>query len=331
MPDARKSPAPAAQGGGGKGGKGKGKNDQAQAGKGGKPAGGGKQDKIDRDQIEEDYGLSYALFKAFPELEKLLKNAIAGNWTPTKFQVELRQTEWFKKHSDIWREVTALHYSDPATYEERFQESLTAVTNLAGSVGAQISQQGLERLAKRSLLFGFDEAQIRDVLAKHVKPGGQGYYTGDMSTIEDQLRSTAIQNGVTLNEGQLQKWMQSIVRGDASQDQFVTSIRRMAADAFPLYGEQVKGGLDLMDVASPFIQSMAQILELNPADIQLTDPTIRRALSGKTDSTGKVLPTTTSDFEDALRNDSRWMYTKNAKSTAEGFAASISKMWGLMG
>ena len=303
----------------------KGKKPGAKGGKG------GKQDKINRDQIEEDYGLSYALFKAFPELEDLLKKAIAGNWTPTKFQVELRQTDWFKTHSDVWREVTALFHSDPATYEERFQESLTAVTNLAGAVGAQITGAGLERLAKRALLFGMDESQIRDVLAKHVKPGGEGYYTGDLSTIEDQLRSTAIQNGVTLGEGQMQKWMQSIVRGDASQEQFVTAIRRMAADAFPLYGEQVKGGVDLMDVASPFIQSMSQILELNPADIKLTDPTIRRALSGKTDSSGKVVPTTTSDFEDSLRNDARWMYTRNARDTAEGFAASISKMWGLMG
>jgi len=299
------------------------KNDDKGKGKG------GGQDKIDRDQIEEDYGLSYALFKAFPELEELLKKAIADNLTPTEFQVELRQTKWFEKHSDVWREVTALFHSDPATYEERFQESLTAVTNLAGAVGAQITNQGLERLAKRALLFGFDEAQIRDVLAKHVRPSGAGYYTGELSTIEDQLRSTAIQNGISLNEDQMRRWMQSIVRGDASQDQFVTAIRRMAADAFPLYGEQVKAGVDLMDVASPFIQSMSELLEINPADIKLTDPTIRRALAGRVDSSGKYVPTTISDFEDALRNDDRWLYTKNARRTAEGFAASIGKMWGL--
>lgn len=289
-----------------------------------------KQDKIDRDQIEEDYGLSYALFKAFPELEQLLKDAIAGNWTPTKFQVELRQTKWFEKHSDVWREVTALHYSDPATFNDRLAESQAAVANLAASVGAQLTPAGLERLAKRSLLFGFDEAQIRDVLAKHVKPSQSGYYTGELSTVEDQLRSTALQNGINLAPDQMQKWMQSIVRGDANQDQFVTAIRRMAADAFPLYGEQVSAGVDLMDVASPFIQSMSDILEMSPADIKLTDPTIRRALSGRRDSSGKVVATTLSEFEDDLRKDSRWMYTKNAKTTAEGMAASIGKMWGLL-
>lgn len=310
---------------GNKGKPGKGKDDKPT-----KPKGNGGQDKIDRDQIEEDYGLSYALFKAFPELHDLLKKAIANNWTPTKFQVELRQTKWFEKHSDVWREVTALQYSDPATFEDRLSESLAMVGNIAGGIGAQISQKGLERLAKRALLFGFDEAQIRDQLAKHVKPSGAGYYTGDLSSIEDQLRSTAIQNGISLNDSQLQTWMQSIVRGDASQDQYITAIRRMAADAFPLYGEQVRGGIDLMDVASPFIQSMSDLLELNPADVKLTDPTIRRALSGATDSSGKTVPLNISQFEDSLRQDARWMYTKNAKKTAEGMAASIGKMWGLV-
>lgn len=309
---------------------GKGKKGAKQPDKGKGAAAPAGQDKIDRDQIEEDYGLSYALFKAFPELEQLLKDAIAGNWTPTKFQVELRQTKWFEKHSDVWREVTALHYSDPATFNDRLAESQAAVANLAASVGAQLTDKGLERLAKRALLFGFDEAQIRDVLAKHVKPSGAGYYTGELSVVEDALRATALQNGISLAPDQMKKWMQSIVRGDASQEQYVTAIRRMAADAFPLYGEQVNAGVDLMDVASPFIQSMSELLEINPADVKLTDPTIRRALSGRRDSSGKVVATTLSEFEDALRQDSRWMYTKNARQTAEGMAASIGKMWGLL-
>lgn len=306
------------------------KKDQPKGPKGNAVVEAPKQDKLDRDQIEEDYGLSYALFKAFPELNDLLKKAIAGNWTPTKFQVELRQTKWFEKHSDVWREVTALQFSDPATFNDRVQESLAAVQNLAASVGAQMTPQGLERLAKRALLMGWDEAQIRDVVSKHVRPSGAGYYTGDLSEIEDQLRSTALQNGITLQGDQLQKWMQEIVRGNSSREQYVTAIRKMAADAFPLYGEQVRAGVDLMDVASPFIQSMSELLELNPADIKLTDPTIRKALSGTAGSNGQVGPTTLSAFEDSLRQDKRWLYTKNAKKTAEDFGASIAKMWGLV-
>jgi hypothetical protein len=255
---------------------------------------------------------------------------VAESWSPGKFQVELRQTKWFAKHSDIWREVTALHYSDPATYDERYQNTLTQVTNLAASLSAQLSPEGLAKLAKRALLFGMDETQISDQLARYVKPSKEGYYTGELSSIEQTLRSTALQNGVHLSDDQLKKWLQAIVRGDSSQEQFQSGIRTMAAQMFPIYGEQIRGGMDLVDVATPYIQSMSTLLEMNPGSITLDDPTIRRALAGARDAQGKVNTTLISDFEDSLRNDPRWLKTRNARTTAEGFAASIGKMWGLV-
>lgn len=308
--------------------RGKDKPDDKSKGRGGKDTKGPKQDKINQDQIEEDYGLSYALFKAFPELDDLLQKAVNNNWSPQKFQVELRQTKWFQKHSDTWREITALQHSDPATFQERLENTKTAILNMAGSVSAVLSNEGLDRLAKRALLFGMDEAQIRDVLAKHVKPSSTGTYTGELAGIEQDLRSTALANGVSLNDEQVQRWMRSIVRGEASQDQFVTNIRGIAASQFSLYGEQIRSGMDLVDVASPYMQSMADILEVNPASLTLTDPTIRRALSGARDQQGKVNPMTISDFEDSLRRDPRYMYTKQATRTAETLATQLAKSWG---
>lgn len=289
----------------------------------------GKQDTIDQDQIEEDYGLSYALFKAFPELNDLLKTAIAEVWSPGKFQVELRQTGWFKKHSDVWRENTALKFADPATFDERYQTTLAKVQDLAAAVGARVSDKGLERLSKRALLLGLSDDEIHNKLANFVRPDPSGSYTGDVASIEGDLRAVALQNGVRLHDDQLKKWMQSIVRGDASQEQFVNNIRTMAAQQFPIYGEQIKGGMDLIDVANPYIQSMSSLLEMAPGAITLDDPTIRRALTGARDDKGKVQPTSLTDFEDGLRRDKRWQYTKNAKDQALGYAASLSRMWGL--
>lgn len=288
-----------------------------------------KQDKINKDDIEEEYGLSWALFESAPELKKLLKKAVAGNWTPSKFQVELRQSDWFKKHSDVWRENTALSYSDPATFQERLDNTVTKLGNLAAASGASLSEGALQRLAKRALLFGMDDAQLRDHLAAYVVPSAEGNYTGDLSAVENELRQTAMQNGVKINDDQLKKWMRSIVRGDASQDQFVTNIRSLAAQQFPLYGEQIKGGMDLMDVATPYLQSMASMLELPATGLTLEDPTIRRALAGARDNKGAFVPTSIADFEDTLRKDSRWMYTRSAKDQAKGYAANIAKMWGL--
>ena len=285
-------------------------------------------DKINQDEIEQEYGLSYALFKSFPELDALLKKAVAHSWTAQRFQVELRQSDWFKHHSDVWRQNIALKFSDPSTYKERLGNSLTSVQNLAGAFGARLSDKATRRLAERALLFGWDENQIRDVLAKHVIPSETGHYGGDLSAIENQLRNTALRNGVRIGDHQLRNWMRNIVRGDSSQQQFETHIRDVAAKTFSAYGDQIKGGMDMADLASPYIQSMSDILELNPASLDLYDHTIRKALSFKNDK-GEQVPMSITDFEDSLRQDQRWQYTKQAKDQAKGYTNAIAKMWGL--
>jgi hypothetical protein len=285
------------------------------------------QDRIDQDKIEEEYGLSYALFQAFPELKELLRKAVNGNWSPSKFQVELRQTQWFKKHSDVWRETTALKFSDPSTYRERLANSMTAVQNLAGSFGARLG--ALKRLAERALLFGMSDDQIRDVLANHIKPSEGGHYSGQLSGIEQDLQSLAARNGVRVGKKQLQNWMKSIVRGDASQQQFEQHIRDLAAQTFGAYGDQIRSGIDLIDAASPYMQSMTEILELNPGALDLYDPTLRRAMTGTRNDKNEVVPMSLTDFEDQLRKDRRWQYTQNAREQAMGFTSAISKMWGL--
>jgi hypothetical protein len=126
----------------------------AQKGDQNKGGGGEKKDTINQDDIEEEYGLSYALFKAFPELDDLLKKAIANSYTAQRFQVELRQTKWFQKHSDIWRENTALFYSDPATFEERLGTVTTKLGDLAASVGARLTPNTLSRRAQPAQLTG---------------------------------------------------------------------------------------------------------------------------------------------------------------------------------
>lgn len=286
-------------------------------------------DKINRDEIEQEYGLSYALFKAYPELMKLLKKAVAENYTAGRFQIELRQTDWFKNHSDIWRQNIALKYSDPATYKERLQNSITSVNNLARAFDADLSQKALRRLSERALLLGWSEDQIRDVLAGHVRPGQDGHYEGQLSAIEAQLRNTALRNGVRVNREQMRGWMRQIVRGNASQDQYQTHIRDLAAQTFAAYGDQIRGGMDVIEVASPYMQTMADLLELNPGSIDLYDQKIRKALSFKNDK-GENVPMSISDFEDEVRRDKRWQYTQGAKDQMTEYAINLGKMFGVL-
>jgi hypothetical protein len=70
-----------------------------------------------------------------------------------------------------------------------------------------------------------------------------------------------------------------------------------------------------MDLASPYISSMAQILELPAGDINLFDPLIKKALQYKDPKKGgpKAMPLWA--FEQELRSTSQWRQTKNAQDS----------------
>src|SRR5690348_14538965 len=102
-----------------------------------------KKDKLDPKEIEREYGFAYSFFKSDPELMKLLKDAVAGTWDVSQFEAHLKATKWYKKHSDVWRQTSALKHTDPATYQERLGNMRSQVANLAGQFGAKLTNAEL--------------------------------------------------------------------------------------------------------------------------------------------------------------------------------------------
>jgi hypothetical protein len=69
---------------------------------------------------------------------------------------------------------------------------------------------------------------------------------------------------------------------------------------------------------------MANILELNEGQIDLTDPTLRMAINDKGDMN-------LYDYSKALRQDSRWQYTGNAREEVSDAALTVLRNFGFQG
>ena len=289
-------------------------------------AGRGK-DRLNPKEIEREYGFAYKFFKSSPELWKLLNQSINQGWGVSRFQAELRSTKWFKKHSDIWRQNTALRYSDPTTYQERLGNYRTQVANLAGQWGADLTKAELTRISTRAFMFGWSEAEIMDHLAPQVEPSS-GRFKGQLAGMQDQLQATAHANGINLNESSVKTWMRSIVSGSADIKQYQDYIRSLAAQTFKPYARDIQAGVDVADLAAPYMQSMAETLEINPASINMFDPTIRKAMAHQNEK-GEAVPLSVTDFEDQLRADNRWQYTDSAHKQLKGYANQLGKLWGI--
>ncbi len=129
---------------------------------------------------------------------------------------------------------------------------------------------------------------------------------------------------LSLSDVQVNNFLADLKAGQ-SLDTINKRIRSIAAMGMPdSIKEMVASGVDLETVYQPYKNRMAAILELNPETIDINDPTLRSAIGQD-----KEMPLY--QFEKALRKDSRWQYTNNAKKEVSDIALRVLKDFGLQG
>lgn len=139
-----------------------------------------------------------------------------------------------------------------------------------------------------------------------------------------KIKDFARSNLLSLSDVQVNNFLADLKAGQ-SLDTINKRIRSIAAMGMPdSIKEMVASGVDLETVYQPYKTRMAAILELNPETIDINDPTLRSAIGQD-----KEMPLY--QFEKALRKDSRWQYTNNAKKEVSNIALRVLKDFGLQG
>jgi hypothetical protein len=126
------------------------------------------------------------------------------------------------------------------------------------------------------------------------------------SLTAQDLISTARANGITLSQDQINSYVTD-VRNGKDVKVLKNQIRNLAGIGMPDSVKKLLAeGTDLDTIYSPYRQTMAAVLEINPETISFTDPVLRSAI-------GPNGETPLYDFQRALRKDARWQYTNNAR------------------
>lgn len=285
-----------------------------------------KKPKTDKEWAEY-YDWALSLLRSDPELWNLFKRAQKGNYNQARFVAELRKTKWWKTHSESARKTIALKHTDPETWRNQVRTIYQNITQLAGQMGLRVSWKTMWDMAEDALMFGWDNAKLRSQLAKFLKKGVGGFY-GEAGEAEDQLRQYAFQMGVRLDEGALSGWLKGIVAGTRTVEDYKGWLQQQALSAFPTLSEQIKGGLSVREIASPYMEAMGRILEINSDALDLYDPVLRGALTAVNKETGKAELKPLWQFENELRKDPRWLKTNNAREGINTVARDVLQDFG---
>ena len=84
----------------------------------------------------------------------------------------------------------------------------------------------------------------------------------------------------------------------------------------------------MRQIASPYINTYANILGIDPAAITLNDNLLKQGLQGTDPATPGAMPLW--QFEKQVRQDPRWAQSKDAMDSLNNTGATILRQWGLM-
>lgn len=293
--------------------------------------------KLDDKTLATLYGLSQKLINSSKQLKDLFKEAVGQGWSPEVFVAHLKNTDWWATNSDPKRKYLTDRYTDPATWQQKWNQFATAANSLAVQVGIGNLLGGGTSLGKMNDLLekatyhlyadGWTQDQLKSWLGSQVTTHGSVMW-GEAGENYDKLHALAYSNGMTYSQKWYADQAKAIVGGKKSFEQLEAEIRQQAAARWKGYGTQIQAGVNALDLAAPYIQTVSQLLELPSTDVDLSNKLVSKAMSttNKDGSTYSLW-----QLENDVRNDPKWRTTKNAQDSISSVAHDILHDFGLIG
>jgi hypothetical protein len=303
---------------------------------------------VDRDKKTGELG----------QLGKLLLKAVEQGYDKERFLDEAMLTDWWQSNAGSVRE----RIIDLNKYKELQKKGLDVSKSDFGMYQTNKMRQVKDR-AKQLAGVTLDDAAAQKIVediyngfldndplaidrliipyvSKTTNLYGQGSVTGfggEALQVQQSLAAIAKANGLAITDilpklggGVLgkdaeQTTIQEILSGNIDLNTVLSNARQIAAQGQPEYVRKLLGsGYNLEDIYAPYKQTMANVLEINPDQIDLNDNSLRMAINEKGDMN-------IYDYKKALRQDDRWQYTGQAKESVSNAALKVLQDFGFQG
>lgn len=295
-------------------------------------------DKLNRQELAAQYQSAVGVIYSVPELQGIFTQALNEGWSNDRMIAAVQNSEWYRGNNEYARIAWAREQTGGADWQATLQNARSAVQQAAVASGADLTPAETDALARRYVYEGWDQdgrqALLGQALAGEITylPDERGMtrLMGGAGDLAAQLREVAYANGMTYSDSYYLSAARSVASGLSTADDWERDIRGQAAGMWQPYADKINAGANVYDLASPYIQTMAQELELSPADITLGDPHIRQALLG-VDEAGNPKTMSLWEFQQKLRQDPRWEQTSKAQNEITSVTGRVMQMFGLMG
>jgi hypothetical protein len=306
-------------------------------------------------EVQADYSLPDIIFSNVKSLGAILDKYVNGKIDDNQFRKEIEKDPWYRQNSaEIKaRYLQKFNYQDlvnsgnakgTTDYEQQIAKITNNLIRKSREIGSAIDEGQAKLIAEDLYIHNqdADDAVVTRRLVSGIRPmAGMvgGRLTEDYSGLALQnyqgLQAIAKRNGFRIEDilprgadgkpATAQETLQRLALGEIDPTRLEQDVRKLAAIGQPQFVRDLLGqGIDLDEIYSPYRKTMARILELDEGQIDLTDPTLRMGINDKGD-------VNLYDYSKALRQDSRWQYTGNAREEVSDAALTVLRNFGFQG
>lgn len=295
---------------------------------------------VSSEELSAMYGIPLAVINSNPELKSLFDQAWAAEkagmaWSQELFTIKLRNTSWYQTKSEAQRKYYVLA-NDPAQkaeFEAQVAKSRASLADNAGLLGVTLTNAQLDELAKTSLQYALSPSELQDTLATYISYEGKtdeeiiGSLYGNAGNYEDQLRTWAKQNGVTVSNDWVLNQVKGIVAGDFDTNKSKDYITNIAKQQYSGWSDKLDSATSLLDLAAGFRQTLSDEFNKPYEQIDLTDKYLRSAMTS-TDDNGN--PISIDALKQTVRKTDEWADVSKNKDAVIGVANDILSRFGMM-
>ncbi len=280
--------------------------------------------KVTAKEYLANLGFVLELIRSDPSLEKFIEKVrqyMTENKgrTPTKYELdEMKQgLDWFERY-DALQEEARMQQADPrrrADFETSLRLQRERVSELARNyIGVTLDQNTLDTIALDARLDGLTDIEIQDrfgpILERLVTAGED--LGGAAAEFERNILQWSRRNGLQLTGQTVAKYVQAGVEGRSTFEDIKNDLRNTyLIGQYPGWSDRISQGFDPADIAQPYKERMAALLEIDDQEIDLNDSLLQRGMQNVgPDGKPSVLPLY--EFEKEIRKDPRWEFTDNA-------------------
>lgn len=277
------------------------------------------------DIIQRVYGFS-AMALDIPEVRAVLNQAAAEDWDEARIKGAITATSWWRRTSDSERVWTALEKQDPATANRKVEQQYQTLKTQSAGKGFQVDDARLRQIAHLSQKFSWSPVQVQMALASEFRYDP----AGEKQAFATNLKRLTKDYVIPLSDQAIESWGQQILAGTATEEDFTGYLSDQAKGMFPGMTAALDRGMSVRQFVDPYVQTAAQVLEIAPDEIDITDTKWLRAVNQIDPTTGDRAVMSLSDWESTLKLDKQYGYnkTKRAKQEAGAIGTRILEMFG---